>query len=426
MPERSFVTLPNSCKEELFTASCLLALAHSNIRYDVSCRLSATDATTKMAGGASSSTTKDISQVLYRLCCHKGEYVRLDWTDIEVAVPPTTLVSVQHEVESLLNSHKWTASRSFKFYEVGHVNVQELKALRSEIKHQALHFQSKQRAIHLVDSRVVAGAYAKGRSSSRVLNGLLRSCLVWETSSLRRISNLWVGTKWNPSDHPSRRKPIPAPSPAPDWLQDHCRNLLKESLPAGLRHLAQPSTTNASSSQCHHKLTGSTIGQSGKPVREPQRYLKEWFAGRGKLSAVCRASGRWHIRRPEEAFPSGGYNQACDILLDDVFRRAKQEARAARGEHWHFGIPCDSFSILNVNLNGGTRTRACPSGNGSLDREIIGNKILQRTLLLIRLLLQHNTNTFTLENPISSFLFRMGGVVRLMHRACVDIADFDQ
>jgi len=61
----------------------------------------------------------------------------------------------------------------------------------------------------LCDSSVTIGAIGKGRSSSYKINGILRGmlgpCLV--------TGNSWalnfIGTKWNPGDYPSRRKPLP-------------------------------------------------------------------------------------------------------------------------------------------------------------------------------------------------------------------------
>lgn len=49
-------------------------------------------------------------------------------------------------------------------------------------------------------------------------------------------------------------------------------------------------------------------------------------------------------------------------------------------------------------------------GDGSLEREVIGNKLLTRTLILIDIL-ERAGNLWTLENPRSSYVWLMPGLV---------------
>ena len=66
-------------------------------------------------------------------------------------------------------------------------------------------------------------------------------------------------------------------------------------------------------------------------------------------------------------------------------------------------------------------------GNGLIEREVRANKLLDRSLALIRALLRGNrNNTFTLENPDTSFLFRMPGMRRLCRRSQVSSVILDQ
>ena len=111
-------------------------------------------------------------------------------------------------------------------------------------------------------------------------------------------------------------------------------------------------------------------------------------------------------------------------MLHDVFARLKQEASVAVNNHWHFATPCSSFSLLQ-NLNGGTRPKQRPQGDGSLDRENIGNELLRRSLVLIRLLAKGG-DTWSLENPGTSYLFHMPSVKQLTSRVSVDVAILDQ
>ena len=86
-------------------------------------------------------------------------------------------------------------------------------------------------------------------------------------------------------------------------------------------------------------------------------------------------------------------------------------------------MPCSSFSILQ-HSNGGTRRKTCPQGTGVLRREEIGNRILERTLILISILEKHG-NYWTLENPRSSYLWDMPGVWDRIQdsKYCVAIMD---
>ena len=63
--------------------------------------------------------------------------------------------------------------------------------------------------------------------------------------------------------------------------------------------------------------------------------------------------------------------------------REIEDARAGMISAAHFGVVCSSWSVLNRLLNGGTRTREKPSGNGSLLREKIGNTQMKQMLRLI-------------------------------------------
>ena len=85
-------------------------------------------------------------------------------------------------------------------------------------------------------------------------------------------------------------------------------------------------------------------------------------------------------------------------------------------------MPCSSFPRLQ-NLNGGARTTSCPAGDGTLDREILGNKLADVVSLLCRAL--HDVGCyFSIENPRFA-------LSRLYTPVCdlVDISfdvDFDQ
>ena len=71
--------------------------------------------------------------------------------------------------------------------------------VKQEIKARANALRGGCRVVNLCDSRVVVGAFAKGRSSSRNLNHKLRSCIPWLLASEIHLVNVWVPTDKNPA-----------------------------------------------------------------------------------------------------------------------------------------------------------------------------------------------------------------------------------
>lgn len=86
--------------------------------------------------------------------------------------------------------------------------------LKAKIKDRVNSGHGECRAVNLCDSRVVVGAFAKGRSSAKNMNHALRGCLPWSLTGDLQMVNLWVDTHSNPADYPSRFRPIPKPDPS--------------------------------------------------------------------------------------------------------------------------------------------------------------------------------------------------------------------
>jgi len=152
--------------------------------------------------------------------------------------------------------------------------------------------------------------------------------------------------------------------------------------------------------------------------------FQEVFAGGKQLTASMRRNKRWIVNVPIDCHSLGSYRRDMDLLKDDVLEELLRKARRPR-QYWHLGIPCDSFSIANVNMNAGTRSSDLPEGNGSLAREILGNELLSRGLRIIRAL-EDAGNYWSVENPQSSYLFKQAAVERLRAEdTCIE-AVFDQ
>ena len=180
------------------------------IRNPVSEQVSATDASSKMGGRASTITSKALARTLYRFSETRGEHVRMDWESHGLE-PPTTMQPAPVALVEVMQHHCWTASQTLKFSKKEHINILELEMVKQEIKARANSGRSHSRIVNLCDSRVVLGAFGKGRSSSRNLNHKLRSCVPWLLVADLHVVNLWVPTDKNPADYPSRGRDIPRP-----------------------------------------------------------------------------------------------------------------------------------------------------------------------------------------------------------------------
>ena len=213
LPETGIKRIPWYVKDELTSAALLLPFAEANIRTPVSVQISATDASSKMGGRASTITSRAMSKLLYRFAEKRGEHTRLDW-DLHGISPPSRMAEAPPPVVDAMCKHCWVSSQSIRFDRKEHINILELEMVKQEIKARANAQRGGCRVVNLCDSRVVVGAFAKGRSSSRNLNHKLRSCIPWLLASEIHLVNVWVPTDKNPADYPSRGKIIPEPPQA--------------------------------------------------------------------------------------------------------------------------------------------------------------------------------------------------------------------
>ncbi len=69
----------------------------------------------------------------------------------------------------------WTVGRSYQHEEGSHINSTEIKEVGAEVLERAEQDLLAISIVYLVDSRVTAGAWAKGRSSSVHLNREFRA-----------------------------------------------------------------------------------------------------------------------------------------------------------------------------------------------------------------------------------------------------------
>ena len=106
----------------------------------------------------------------------------------------------------------------------------------------------------------------------------------------------------------------------------------------------------------------------------PEATYREYYSGTGRLT---KAVGRKGLpTREYEAYSWGKCDPSKDLSDDTVIDQEIDDARKGLIRGAHFGLVCSSWSRLNTLWNGGTRTCENPHGDGTLEREIRGNKQL--------------------------------------------------
>ena len=424
LAEGKLVRLPHHIRDEILTASLLLPMASSNIRWPVSTQISASDASLLAGGRAATLTSKSFAKVLYRFGEKRGEYCKLDWVNHNLP-PPTSMSAAPDCLIDALMCHSWTTTEKTRFRRKDHINLLEMQMLKSEIMSRINSGRGFCRTVNLCDSRVVVGAYAKGRSSSKQLNHLLRSCLAWTIAGDLGVTNVWVDTHRNPADYPSRNKPIPPPDPSvshPLIDPEMQHEVQARRSPACQEMMEQEVQRNS----CDEKLQEPFSSGDGttdevqynscseaQMASQPNLTFREVFAGKARLSAAMKKVVGVKVLEPMDYIRKGKIDPKQDILNDECFHLLKLDAQEPN-QLWHFGLPCCSFSVLQ-HSNGGTRRRHLPQGDGSLERERVGNEILRRTLCLIDIL-EANNNWWTVENPDSSYAWWMPKVRDKLNR----------
>jgi hypothetical protein len=373
--------LPTAVREELLCCGLVLPLCHSNIRWGVSCRIGASDASLEKGGRAAALVSPSVAQTLYRFAEHRGEHVRLDWSNGSIE-PTSEMKRAPSELEDIIRDLPWNATETCSFAHKQHINILETRMIYRELVDVVGKSTKPLRCVLLVDSRAAAGAWSKGRSSAKNLNRILRQSLGWSLAGQKTLHLVWVRSESNPADHPSRGKRIPPPpkvasnttmsafGPQLDKFRQRVsnRDIWREVQKDEFCTSAAP----ASPSQMHSSpVQKAEVNFCSKAVPEgrvhparDQWSFKEIFAGNAHLTRAFRQRKKFRVKQPIELMVRGRADANQDILKDAVFDRLCEEACHPR-QLWHFGFSCGSFSILQ-NLNGGTRTKDQPMGNGSL------------------------------------------------------------
>ena len=122
-------------------------------------------------------------------------------------------------VSELVDGLQHRAVQQFRFSARHHINIGEMRARRALLRQIAKKPRGGgTRRLVAYDSRVAIGVAAKGRSPSRALNHEQRRTMPYLVGPDIQEGPLWVDSKRNPSDHPSRGRPIPPPSAPAPWV----------------------------------------------------------------------------------------------------------------------------------------------------------------------------------------------------------------
>ena len=103
-----------------------------------------------------------LAKALYRVAEARGVSARLDGRRAE---EDSTYLLQKSEITDSL-ALPWSVRSACRFKAPAHINLQEARAIRREIKHLARADSVAKRVLVFIDSLVVLGAFAKGRSSS--------------------------------------------------------------------------------------------------------------------------------------------------------------------------------------------------------------------------------------------------------------------
>jgi hypothetical protein len=203
--------------DEVLASILVLPHAYTNIRSSISNTIVATDSTVSTAGACEARVPSRLARTLLRTAEQRGEYVRLDWNSTELEMPTTAMSPPDKRVDRLALSLPWGNPRTWEHRCLQHINLQEIRALFDHLTLLGGRGLRNSRVVCMNDSRVTVGAVNKGRSSSMVLNGLLRKQLGTTLGYGLYPALVWVSTHANPADYPSRHRELPSPESLPDW-----------------------------------------------------------------------------------------------------------------------------------------------------------------------------------------------------------------
>jgi hypothetical protein len=398
MPPVGEVRLAANVVDELLGATLCLTFAYTNIRADVHPTIIATDATTSKGGACQADVPVKLARVLHRRAEMRSEHGYSRWSDMESELLPTIMERPSRDLNELLCSLPWRSPRGFHFAVIKHINIQELRALNDEVFRAIDHGLRDCKLIVCIDSRVVVGCVAKGRSSAVQLNEHLRTLASTCACAGVQVRVVWVGTEYNPADAPSRNRPLPEGGPMPHWVEQ----LYLRDRSRGDRRRLDAKASLLTNTTTRLSTVAAIVAIDDLYSAD---YLfvvfREYYAGAGHLSSQARCVG-FHTAE-FEAYPPRGYRALCDLSLATVVDKEVRAIGDGLVAAAHFGLKCKSWCKITQLYNSSTRTIASPMGSGILQREVLGNLQLLMMMRIVAELIIYSI-PFTIENPHDSLL----------------------
>ena len=423
------VRISAAVQDELTAAMLLLAYSYTELRAEVPNILSAADATTIRGGRCDCVIPDELAAALWGRGERRGECGKLRWTDLEQSLLPTKMPKPDQELASIVTSLPWVCGEGLDFDgPVQHINIQELRAVIGEIGRKITNAVFRKRLAIFIDSRVVTGAVAKGRSSSIVLNTWLPRLTIRCLSARLQLRVLRTDAKSNPADAPSRRVPLPPRTPTLDWVKELFENA-KQVVETAYSRRCKPRVVPSGAPGMPHKLVQGRRGRVGVVVNvkaassHHRPTFREYYSGCGRLASEMRKLGvdtcEYELEGPDGIRPEADMCNAANVDAQIADARAGEILGA------HFGICCASWSRMQVLFNGGTRSAANPYGNDALKREVLGNTRLREAWRLLEVLSELRIPA-TLENPDSSTIWDTREMTVLSEHGDASIAKLDQ
>ena len=134
-----------------------------------------------------------------------------------------TLIPALEDVEQVTAAMRHSVSRALPCRKALHINLQELDEMVQEVGFEVGDGSVGSRAVNGADSNVAIGGWGKGRSGSAALNRSLQRGGAWQVFGRRSLSNFRLGTKWNPSDDPTRFVKIREPEVSEAWMAEEVK-----------------------------------------------------------------------------------------------------------------------------------------------------------------------------------------------------------
>ena len=214
-------------RDELALLSLLAPCMETNLRAGVVPTLYTSDASPDGAGGTEAPLPPEVAKELWRFRERRGFSATLEQHEA-LYLKATGRGEAPAEGDAAPN-REWASEvvagtvprvvQRFRFRARHHINVGEMRARRALLRRFASRVGGAQtRRLVAYDSRVTIGVAAKGRSPSRALNHEQRRTMPYLVGPDIQEGALWVDSKRNPADYPSRGRPLPQPQTPAPWV----------------------------------------------------------------------------------------------------------------------------------------------------------------------------------------------------------------